>query len=333
MRTLKTRISLQSQSLTDSKSFILKDAYSDTFLTFSDPKKISLFLTTLRRNYWRECATNQSLHMHSIYSFINNPLSNSHIIKFSKPVSDRFIKFSIRSRTNILGTPEFDEIIHNSNHAPCPLCAHTGANATQSLAHILNGCVKRYTLYTKRHNRVQKTLMEYIRNLRDVEEIYCDKSIPLADMPDNLKLLRPDITVWSNNRKKCLIVEISVPYATINWEIDSLQATYDNKKKKYSELVQHLRNKGIIVEFYVVIVSSLGAVLEESRKDINSLIKCKYKAKTLIKRISANAIIGSMEIWSDFLKTSSKVQPHSSDNVEDYFSDDQDLSDSFDDFD
>ena len=41
--------------------------------------------------------------------------------------------------------------------------------------------------------------------LSDVEEIYCDRSILMDGLPDNLRLLRPDIVVWHNNRNKCTL--------------------------------------------------------------------------------------------------------------------------------
>ena len=279
---------------------ILNDTLLDSSFMFSDSKKLSLFLTGLRRKVWAQKAAKQTFHLHSLYSFVNNPLSNSAIVNLSNPVSDHFIKFAIRSRVNIIGTPEFDEIIHNTNHVPCPLCSFTGTNSTQSLAHILNGCVKRYPLYTKRHNRVQNVIVEYLKDMARVEEIHCDKAITSINLPEHLKLLRPDISVWSDNRSYLKLIEISVPYATFNWGSDSLKASYDAKKQKYGELVQALRDLNIHVELFVIIVSSLGAVYDDSRLEINKLINDKKRAKTLIKRISANAIIGSLEIWRNF---------------------------------
>ena len=68
--------------------------------------------------------------------------------------------------------------------------------------------------------------------------------------------------------------------------------------------MQALRDLNIHVEFYVIIVSSLGAVYDESRLEINKFINDKKRAKSLIKRISANAIIGSLEIWRNFQHSS-----------------------------
>ena len=291
---------LHNNSINDEDTFILKEVTSDNKLTFTDSKKISLFLTTLRKKFWASCASKQSMHLHSLYSFADNPLSNSYILNYNLPASDSFIRFAIKSRVNILGTPEFDEIIHNAPHKPCPLCSFTGANATQSLAHILNGCVKRYPFYTNRHNRVQSVIINALKDLPHVSEIHKDSKIPISNLPEDLKLLRPDVVSWNQNRNKCIIIEISVPYATLNWGQDTLKSVYDTKRNKYARLIEFVRNEGIEVNFYVIIVSSLGAVLEESRSDIISLVKCKKKAKTLTKKIAANAIIGSMEIWNNF---------------------------------
>lgn len=289
---------------TPNKLFTLKDKSTNKSHIFSNSKSISLFLTTSRRDFWINKAVNKSFHLHSLFSFTNNPLSNQFVINQKHPVSDNFIKFAIRSRVNILGTPEFDEIIHNSSHKPCPLCRFTNSNSTQSLSHILNGCVRRYPLYTERHNRIQNIVKEALKEMPNVASIFCDKTLQLDFLADDLKLLRPDIVAWNEDNSACIIAEISVPYPTTNWNTDSLKLTYENKKNKYANLVQALRNHNIKVELFVIIVSSLGSIYIETRNDINKLIKCKKKAKTLMKRLAANAIIGSMEIWNNFHKYS-----------------------------
>lgn len=234
-----------------------------------------------------------------MYTFHDNPLSNSYMIRQNYPIGDKFFRFAIRCRANLLGTPEFNELIHGAVHTPCPRCLNQGDSHTQSLSHILNGCIYSYRLYTERHNRIQNVLIEYLKENPDIQEIYEDKSINIIDIPDNLKRLRPDIVTWSNNRNKCLIIEISVPYGKKNYDEDTLSDVYLHKKEKYSEIVSFLRDRNIDVTFCVVIVSSIGAVFKESINDINRIIKNKKQAKSAIRRISANAILGSLKIWNN----------------------------------
>ena len=91
--------------------------------------------------------------------------------------------------------------------------------------------------------------------LLDVEEIYCDRSILMDGLPDNLRLLRPDIVVWHNNRNKCTLFEINVPHAYTNWGDDSLKKVCVHKLNKYRELMEFLRSRNIEVQIYPVIVS------------------------------------------------------------------------------
>lgn len=233
-----------------------------------------------------------------MHSFNDNPLSNYYLLRQFKPICDSLFKFALKGRTNLLGTPEVNELYNNLPHTFCPNCALHGKSLIQSLAHILNGCVHRYPQYKERHNRIQSILLEYVRKLPGVEEIYTDHTVGLNSLPMHLRNLRPDIIAWHMNRSKCTIIEISVPYAGFNWNNDTLNKVFNNKKSKYSQLVDFIHSQNIIVEFYVVIVSSLGAVFHKSISELNRLVTCKKTCKTLIKRLSVNALWCSLNIWN-----------------------------------
>ena len=160
-------------------------------------------------------------------------------------------------------------------------------------------------------------LVEYLKDRGDIEEIHEDKTINFPDLTEDLRRLRPDIVAWSNNRNKCIIIEISVPYGKKNWESDTLADVYSHKKEKYSELVNFLRDRNIDVTFGVIIVSSIGAVFRESINDINRIINVKKQAKTAIKRISACAVLGSMKIWLSRSQRPIRNQPTNDENVTD----------------
>lgn len=160
--------------------------------------------------------------------------------------------------------------------------------------------------------------------LPDVEEVNCDHSLHLDCVPDNLRLLRPDIIAWHNNRSKCSIFEISVPYAYFSWGEDSLKKVYEHKKEKYRELVEFLRNRNIAVQLYPIIVSSLRAVYKDSITDLNRVFTVRSKCKTLIKRLAVNALWGSLKIWHQFR---SKPPPDSCSTE----SDDEGIIDEFED--
>lgn len=282
--------------------FELKDLVLNKSIKFDKSKNLSLFLTSRRRERWKERMHKNTFHLHGLYSFSENPLSNFYLMRQFNPVCNTLFKFAIKCRTNLLGTPEVNELYNNLPHAHCSACLNHGRSSIQSLKHILNGCVTKFKLYTERHNRLQSILLDYVRKLPGVEEIFCDHTIHFTDLPDDLRLLRPDIVAWHDQRKKCSILEISVPYSHNRWGEDSLKAVYEHKKEKYQRLVEFLRNNGINVQFYTIVVSSFGAVFKDSIADINRLIPTRSIGKNLIKRLSVNALWGSLKIWNLFSK-------------------------------
>ena len=277
----------------------VKDTLLNKEKIFNSNKGVSLFLTNRRRDRWKSHLQKQSFHLHSFFSLSNNPLSSEFLIKQQFPINDEIIKFALKARTNNLGTTEFDELINGRQHTPCPSCLSHGKHCIQSLAHILNGCTCKYHDYTIRHNRIQNILVEYIKELAGIEEIYTDNSIHMAGIPEDLAKLRPDIVSWFSNRSKCVILEVSIPYATIQWNSDTLENVYNHKVLKYNGLVTHLRSQGINVTYGAIIVSSVGAVFQESINDINRIFINRKVCKTIIKRLAINAIIGSINIWKN----------------------------------
>ena len=258
---------------------------------------LSLFLTSCRRERWKSKATVNSFHLHSFLSFSDNPLSNDFAVRQQFPIGDAFYKFAFQSRTNLLPTPEFIEIIENRQHSVCQSCLRDGRALNLSLAHILNGCRGRYVQYTQRHNDVQKIIVDYMKKLLCIEEIYTDKSLHLTNMPDDIRRLRPDVVAWANNRSKCYIVEVSVPYACQSFGNNSLMTVYQHKKEKYRPLINFIQRLNIQVQLFVIVVSSLGAVHHDTITDINRLFPIRKVNSTIIKRVSRAALTGSMKIW------------------------------------
>lgn len=286
-------------------TFKLMDTETNKDVIFQSSKNISLFLTNQRRSRWNTAITSPSMHLHAFYSLKDNPLSSEFLIKQQYPMNDTIVKFAIKARTNNLGTPEFDELINGKEHTPCPNCLKHGKSCIQSLSHILNGCICKYPEYTGRHNRIQSIIVQHVKELPDVEEIYTDNSIHLPGIPEELARLRPDIITWIKNRSKCIIIEISIPYASKQWNADTLETAYNHKMNKYSSLITFIRNQGINVVYGAVIVSSVGAVYQESIKDINRIFIDRKKCKTIIKRLAINAIIGSLDVWNHNTKANS----------------------------
>lgn len=194
-------------------------------------------------------------------------------------------------------TSKFFEIIENRQHSVCQSCLRDGRALNLSLAHILNGCRGRYVQYTQWHNDAQNIIVDYMKKLLCIEEIYTDKSFHLTNMPDDIKRLRPDVVACANNRSKCYIVEVSFPYACQSFGNNSLMTVYQHKKDKYRPLNNFIQRLNIHVQFFVIVVSSLGAVHHDTITDISRLFPIHKVKSTFIKRVSRAALIGSMKFW------------------------------------
>lgn len=146
-------------------------------------------------------------------------------------------------------TPEFIEIIENGQHSVCQSFLRDGRALNFSLAHILIGCRGRYVQYTQRHKDEQNIIVDYMKKIICIEEIYTDKSFHLTNMPDDIKRLRPDVVTWANNHSKCYIVEVSVPYACQSFGNNSLMTVYQPKEDKYRPLINFIQRLNIQVQF------------------------------------------------------------------------------------
>lgn len=87
------------------------------------------------------------------------------------------------------------------------------------------------------------------------------------------------------------------PMLVKEWTKTHYNTVYDQKKEKHSELINYIRNHDFEAKLYVIIVSSLGAVLKDSICDINRLFAPKLKCNTIIRMISRSVLNSSMSIW------------------------------------
>jgi hypothetical protein len=106
------------------------------------------------------------------------------------------------------------------------------------------------------------------------------------------------------------IIEFSCPYGYISRGRNTLQRTYDEKKRKYAALAQELkrlrreeRQERGQVRVTVVIVSSMGAVYGPSLKDLQKVLRCNnQELRKLGRKMAEVTVVGSMEIWRQYAK-------------------------------
>ena len=241
------------------------------------------------------------------------------MVKWKIPWSDLWrneitIRFLIRSVYDILPSPT-NLLIWKKTETPlCQLCGKTG-----SLKHILSSCQTALAdgRYRWRHDQILKDIAEAIAaaihpnipsNDRSTIEFVKagvkakpKKKLTLnalssaadwevrADLGKRLKFpvhivqtaLRPDIVIFSNKRRKIIMLELTVP-----WE-ENAEETHERKKLKYDELVELCKNngwkakctpievgsRGFVARSLCNALSDIGLTGSEKRKVINKIIK------------------------------------------------------------
>lgn len=253
-------------------------------------------LLELMRCKWQDELKKNSFHLHSFGSLIKNKESNAFVTRIDNPAKDSLIKFVLKARTNTLPTKEFVEIMRGIPHTGCSAC-HKECN--ESLQHILNGCPANRRLIIERHDSVVRYLRDTVQEKRrEFSYAVTDATVREVDIQEN-RMLKPDVQLWNAERNKVVLIEVNVPYAK-NWEgRDSLEEKYELKREKYRDLTRELQARGVETEFYVVVVSSLGALYPESQKAIFQMLRGDKICRTVCRMVSSKAINGSAQIWRE----------------------------------
>jgi hypothetical protein len=263
------------------------------------------------------------VHGASYPSLKDNEVSNSMLTNIHSRKSDAFFRFMVVGRADCLPTPvNLRRWFNKPREERCPVC---GLERQQTLAHILNECKLNFPLMTKRHNKVSDVVRRGVARLlaKDLRsEIHENQPIEVDGLADELRSLRPDMVfeqlnpgdqytyhgpdgeLLHSDKRTIEIVEFSCPYAYFSHGGDTLKRVYEEKKRKYTTLAQEVaRLREQRVRITAVIVSSMGAVYEESLRDLQGILRCTNKEiQKLGRRMSEAALMGSMEIYRQSTK-------------------------------
>ena len=174
-----------------------------------------------------------------------------------------------------------------------------------ALHHILNGCKNKKYEFTRRHNEVQSVLRKYLRDKKRVV-VHEDKKVCSRDNEpltgDNASL-RPDL-YWLNGNI-LNIAEFTIPYGMMSEKSGKLDSTLTTarrvKTEKYHDLVEDCKRQfNCQVDFYVIIVSSLGAIPNETIEDIQKITMTKKHTAMLACRMVAAALRESMFLYMNY---------------------------------
>ena len=72
---------------------------------------------------------------------------------------------------------------------------------------------------------------------------------------------RPDLVIWSEERKKAVIMEF-----TVSWE-DNIEAAEDRKERRYKDLIERCEEEGWEIDYFHIGVGARGFVDEEEEEE------------------------------------------------------------------
>ncbi|KAH1182028.1 hypothetical protein KIL84_009782 [Mauremys mutica] len=169
--------------------------------------------------------------------------SSNHFLPSGSFISFTDWRFIHRARLNCV--PLNGAIRHGNPDKRCRKCGYT----METLPHILCSCRPHGRAWQLRHNAVQDHLVKAIAP--HLGEIAVNRAIPGTD-----SLLHPDIVVTDEDRKKIILVDVTVPFENRTTAFRQARA---RKLEKYAPLADTLRAKGYEVYTDALIVGALGA--------------------------------------------------------------------------
>ena len=220
-------------------------------------------------------------------------------------LADKLVKFVTKARLQIAETNTFFHLCYpNSYQKRCPRCN----NPSETISHVLNGCMEFKNLYVARHNRIVKLIGEQIAADKLDFKIHCDKIVKpemfvneseISDQSFSFQWVnhrRPDLLLVSKAKKKAFIVEFSVPFDRF------IDLCYQYKFNKYIELCNKCNELGYHTRIIVLIIGSLGLVHNKFVNGLKVIGFTTSKAKAIAKYVSVSAQIGSYLCWSSRMR-------------------------------
>ncbi|OHT00118.1 hypothetical protein TRFO_08113 [Tritrichomonas foetus] len=282
-------------------NFSLVDLSSTTnYDKIDDTHKLLLSLKRMFNERWKLKLTSLPLKGHTFHTTIKSPYSSFFLSPAVTKANDEIVKFAVNARCNNLPTGEV--VAHGDVTPQCIIC-HQGLD---NLKHRLNCCNVRKSEYKIRHNYVVEDIIKAIDDVHQQHFLFHrSKTIRfngLNNLEDDNKRLMPDIWFIDHTNNVLNIIEVSVPYGCIserNGGVSTLDLTIEEKRMKYAHLCEDCENKSNMkVQFYPIIVSSLGAIPKQTLSALKRLLKNNMsKVKYYAHEISFSAIRGSARIY------------------------------------
>ena len=230
---------------------------------------------------------------HTFTTLENSPLSNF-FINPNSPTANSIVKFAFQARTGSLYTGVMKSLIsHKEADDKCKLCGER-----ETIHHVLNGCSHKKHMFTKRHNEVVDVIRDYVE--KDKKMITHGNQVVRGRGSERLDgdtaNLKPDLWWW--NGDKLTIVEFTIPYGMLSDQGNTLEIRRKQKLRKYEQLVEECKTQfNCEAELLVLIVSSLGAIPNDTIHDLRKITNNKKDTNILAKRMVITALRESMFLF------------------------------------
>ena len=263
------------------------------------PANLLPFLNTLLAQRHAEKLAGNPMKGHTFPTLRKSPIS-SYFMDWRSKIANGLIRFAWRARTNSLRTGEIDRRA-DGGMGNCQICGQP-----DSLMHRLNGCPRKKHLFKPRHDSIVDIVAEAVRRQTGTgtRALHFDCTVKGPEGEDltdeETRRLKPDI--WFYQGRTLKVIEVTVPYGQMTERggerISTLKARREEKLNKYEQLMAAARRQfQIQTELYVIVVSSLGALPEETLRDLRRLVL--DRTNTTGKRLVAAALKGSYDIYSN----------------------------------
>ena len=270
----------------------------------TEARDIPKLLTKIVRKNMQEKLTSRPATGHSFRNIKDACYANSFIGNYKCSLNDNIVRWIVKARTNMLINGNMVARNSINVHGAAICCPYCGTRSQDTVNHRLNSCERNKLQKKTRHNMVQRVILEELTRKFGQNKVTIDKGVNIngQQVAPPFNRLRPDIVV--TDEKTIHIVEFTVPYDHLKEDkSEAMVSAYQQKVDKYRDLVIQCRTQfNMKVDLTIVVVSSLGAILKKSIKEVKKLLGLNikaHKAKTnrILRRMSMAACIGSYFIY------------------------------------
>ena len=264
-------------------SYIVKKADGSDLDQKNIIRSIKQHMAGLQRDVWKEMVDQGK-------SVAYQTADSNTFLRGPTRLKPEEVKFALRARASQLPTRAYLKKIQVSKVSRCRHCTAD----PETIAHILNHCPHNLDSKIKaRHDKALERITTAIKN----SVANRGKTLKIDSCPEDMEtLLRPDIILRDDKRKKMTIADVAVVFE--DYKKNSFGAARINKEEKYQSLKTHYEKRGYRVTVQALVYGSLGCIAQENKKVLTKELGIADRTAWAIQRaISTDCIRHSYQIW------------------------------------